>query len=90
MAAAIDWLFVSGHVADLVVAVMLVEAVWLVRRCEWPVAATTFRLLPGALMMIALRAAITGADWRWIALALALSLPAHLADLAEGPERRRP
>lgn len=51
---------------------------------RWPVRLALFRLLPGALMMLALRAALTGADWRWTALALALSFPAHIADLALG------
>ena len=33
------------------------------------------------LMMLALRAALTGAAWQWIALPLVLSFPLHLADL---------
>lgn len=33
-------------------------------------------------MMLGLRAALTGADWWWIALPLGLSLPLHLYDLA--------
>lgn len=47
------------------------------------------RLLPGALLLLALRSALTGADWRWTALLLALSLPVHLADLVFTPQRRR-
>jgi uncharacterized membrane protein YeaQ/YmgE (transglycosylase-associated protein family) len=35
----------------------------------------------GALILLAARAAITGADWPMIALPLALSFPVHLADL---------
>jgi len=38
-------------------------------------------LLPGALLLIALRAALTGAGWAWVALFVTLSLPAHLADM---------
>lgn len=68
---------------------MLAEWAWLVRRCGWPSAAALLRLLPGALMVVALRAALTGAGWPWVAAALALSLPAHLADLARGAPRRR-
>jgi hypothetical protein len=34
------------------------------------------------MMLLALRAALTGLAWPWIALALAASFPAHLADLA--------
>ena len=65
--------------------VLLAEAAWLIRVRNWPARAALPRLLPGALMMLALRAALTGAGWPWIALALALSYPAHLADLAHGP-----
>jgi hypothetical protein len=39
-------------------------------------------VLPGAFLVLALRAALTGAAWPWIALPLALAFPAHLADLA--------
>jgi hypothetical protein len=35
--------------------------------------------------LLALRAALTGANWMMIALWLALSLPAHLADLWRRP-----
>ena len=75
------WLFASGHAADLVLAVMVIELAWLIGRGWRPVDAL-LRLGPGALMLIALRAALTGLDWQWIALPLALSFPVHLADLA--------
>ena len=39
-------------------------------------------LLPGVFMLLALRAALTGAAWPWIAGALAASFPFHLADMA--------
>lgn len=68
---------------------MLAELAWLVAAAGWPPAGAALRLLPGALMMIALKAALVGADWRWIAAALALSLPAHIADLRLGSLRRR-
>ncbi len=74
------WLFASGHAVDIVLAVMLVEAIALIARGR---AATTvvFALLPGALMLLALRGALVGAAWPWIALALGASFPVHLADL---------
>ena len=78
------WLFAQGHAADIVLAVMLAELAWLTRRGSWSVAAAGLRLAPGALMVVALRCALTGADWPWIALALALSFPFHLADLRQG------
>ena len=79
-------LFSSGHAADMIIAVMLAEALWLVAWRGWPVVDMLALLLPGALIVIALRAALTGQDWRWVALPLVLSFPAHLADAA----RRRP
>ena len=82
------WWFASGHAADLVLAVLAAEWLWLVTRRGWPVGVATCRLLPGALMIVALRLALTGADWRWIALALGASLPPHLLDLGTPPQRR--
>lgn len=73
-------LFASGHAVDLVLGVLLIEALWLVVRGAAPLA-VLLRLAPGALMLVALRAALVGLDWRWIALPLLLSFPLHLADL---------
>ena len=73
--------FTSGHAVDLVLAFMAVEAVVLIvmkRRAALTVALT---ILPGAIMMLALRAAMTGAGWQWVACWLTVSLPLHLADL---------
>lgn len=67
---------------DVVLLVMAGELGWLTRRRGWRFADAALRLLPGALMLLALRAALTGAGWPWVAAALALSFPAHLADLA--------
>lgn len=72
-------LVASGHAVDLVLVFMLVEGLWLAGRRVH--ADVLFMLLPGALMMLALRAALTGAGWRWVALWLLLSLPAHLEDV---------
>jgi hypothetical protein len=35
-------------------------------------------------MIVALRLALTDADWPWIALALAASFPPHLIDVSRG------
>ena len=73
--------FTSGHAVDLVLAFMAVEAIILIlvkRRAPITVLLT---ILPGAVMMLALRAALTGAGWRWVAIWLTVSLPLHLADL---------
>ena len=73
--------FASGQAVDLVLAFMAVEAIILVlvkRRTPITVLLT---ILPGAVMMLALRAALTGAGWQWVAIWLTVSLPLHLADL---------
>lgn len=75
------WLFASGHAVDIVLAVIAIELAWLVTRGGWGIGEALLRLGPGVLMLLALRAALAGLDWRWIALALALSFPVHLADL---------
>jgi hypothetical protein len=74
--------FASGAAADLILAILAAEALLLValrRMSAWTALAA---ILPGALIVLALRGALTGADWPWIALPLALAFPAHLGDLA--------
>ena len=75
--------------ADVVLLVMLAEGAMLARNGRgWAVAATA--LLPGALLVLALRAALGGASWPLVALPLTLSFPAHLLDLhARGWLERR-
>ena len=73
-------LFASGHAVDIVLAVMLVEMIVLIAR-RGKAATIILAFLPGALILLAVRAALTGAGWQWVALALAASFPAHLADL---------
>ena len=77
----IEWLFASGHAADLVLVVLGLEAAWLKLRRGWGWEAIAALLGPAALMMLALRAALVGAGWMWIAAPLAASLPLHLMDL---------
>ncbi|WP_188446278.1 hypothetical protein [Sphingomonas psychrolutea] len=81
------WLFGQGHAVDLILGVMLLEWLLLTRGRGWRKGDAALRLLPGALMVLALRAALTGAGWWWIALALAASFPVHLADIARRPRR---
>jgi hypothetical protein len=38
-------------------------------------------LLPGVLLLLALRSALLQASWTWIALCVALAFPVHLADV---------
>ena len=76
----IDTFFANGHAADLVLAVLAFEAVWL-RMRGWSFGAITGLLGPAVFIVLALRAALVGADWWWVAIFLALSLPLHLVDL---------
>jgi hypothetical protein len=75
-----DEFFASGHAVDVVLVVLLVEAIWLkARGNQWADIAPA--LLPAVLMMIALRAALTGMAWPFISVPLALAFPVHLYDL---------
>lgn len=76
-----DWLFASGHAADLILGVLAIEGVWLRLARGWRWAAVFALLGPAALIVLGLRAALVGADWWWVALPLAASLPVHLIDL---------
>lgn len=81
-------LFASGRAADIILVVIAGEAIWLRLSQRWHIVAILCRLMPGALMMLALRAALTGQGWVLIALPLTLSFPFHLADLYFGPGMR--
>lgn len=82
--------FANGHAVDVILAVLAIEAVWLMRRGR-PARFVALTLLPAVLILLGLRAALTGTAWPWIALPLALSFPVHIADLAVrfGGARRR-
>ncbi len=73
-------LFASGHAVDIVLAVLVAEALVLLARRR-DAAGVVLALLPGGLILLALRAALIGAAWPWIALPLAASLPVHLLDV---------
>jgi hypothetical protein len=76
----LDEFFASGRAVDVVLLVLLIEAFWLkLRGNGW--ADIVFALLPAVLMMIALRAALTGMSWPFVSLPLALAFPVHLYDL---------
>jgi hypothetical protein len=79
-------LFRGGRVADLILLVMAVEFVVLCWRGRsrglTRAADLLFALGPGACIVLALRAALTGAGPLWIGAALTASLPLHLTDLA--------
>ncbi|MBI1250420.1 MAG: hypothetical protein GC189_02995 [Alphaproteobacteria bacterium] len=78
--------FLSGGGVDLVLLVLAIEfAVLLARAPAGQRSAHAWTLVlalaPGAFLLLALRAALSGADWTWIALCIAASFPFHLLDL---------
>ncbi|MCU0870057.1 MAG: hypothetical protein MUF30_10740 [Burkholderiales bacterium] len=90
-----ETLFTSGRVVDLVIAVLLLEVVLvrgvLGRGDALPLATVA----SGMCLLLAWRAASSGADWRWIGLWLSSAGAAHAVDLRmrwqrTGPAARRP
>ena len=76
--------FASGRAVDLVLLVIAAEFVILTLRRSGSPAGWLDRalaLLPGVCLLLALRAALTGAPWPWVAAAVTTSLPFHLADV---------
>jgi hypothetical protein len=81
-----NFLFSQGHAVDLILVVIAAEfAVLSLRRRRSGFRSSLIdRVLafaPGVCLLLALRAALTGAGGLWIAAALAASFPFHLADL---------
>jgi hypothetical protein len=85
----IEALFATGHAADVILAVLAAEACWLRFAKGWRVLAIAGLLGPAVLIVLGLRAALVGADWWWVALPLAASLPLHLLDLRSRLTDRR-
>lgn len=80
-------LFASGRIVDLILAAMALEAAALAayRRRSGrgvPLPDLAANLVAGGCLLLALRAALTGADWSAAAAWLGAALLAHLADLA--------
>jgi hypothetical protein len=79
-------LFSTGRIIDLILGLMVLEGIALAvyhrrtGRGPAPVAVLA-NLLAGAALLLALRAALAGADWPSVALWLGAALLAHLADL---------
>jgi hypothetical protein len=86
-------LFSTGLIADIMLAFMALEAIVLVlyqRKTNrgFTPRAVFWMLLPGACLVLALRAALVGAPWPWLALAVSVSLIAHLGYLRERLRQR--
>ncbi len=81
-------LFYSGLILDIIIGLVFVEGAALVAYHRLTGRGPTPRdalsnLAAGLALMIAARAALVDADWRWIALWLLAGLLAHLWDLAQ-------
>ncbi len=79
-------LFATGHVVDGILILMLAEWIGLSllgRRSPqaMPAIALLVSLGAGAALLLALRAALIGASWRWIALWLAVAFLMHGLDM---------
>ncbi len=87
-------LFESGLLIDVALAVMALEAlVMLAARPSWGFGLGRLdvvgQLLAGALLLLAVRCAATGADYRWTLVLLSASFPAHAFDLLRRARRAR-
>lgn len=87
--AVIQSLFDSGRAVDVVLVVLAIEAIWLAQR-GWSVRRLAQALGPAVFIVLAVRAALVGAAWYWVALCLLASLPLHLLDLQDRFERDQP
>ena len=76
----------SSRVADILIMVMFAEAALLigyraVRGRGFAVAHVVTNLLAGLFLVLALKAALAGAPWQWIAAALAAAGVSHAVDV---------
>lgn len=78
LGAVATWLFARGHAVDVMLAVLAMEGGWLLWRGRRDVLPA---LMPAVPILLALRVALTGGGWPWVAGWLMLSLPVHLYDL---------
>ena len=78
--------FDSGHAVDVVLLVLAGEALWLSRR-GWRWSRIAIALGPAVFIVLAVRAALVGAAWYWVALALLASFPLHLIDVLSRVDR---
>lgn len=79
--------FANGHIIDLILAMVVAEAIalalWRRRTGRGPELAPLLPLLAsGFLLLLAVRAALVRAPWPLVALPLGAALVAHLLDLA--------
>jgi hypothetical protein len=81
-------LFLSGRIVDLILGLVVIEAVLLLVYHRRTGAGLGFaqlapNLLSGAALLLAVRFALVEAAWEWVAASLLLALLAHLVDLRQ-------
>lgn len=81
-------LFESGRIVDLILGLMLIEALVLcglalVLRSRLPLTGLLLNLAAGASLLLALRAVLTGASWVVVGAWLAVALFSHTGDLIQ-------
>lgn len=89
----IEAFFRSGYVADLVLAIMVVEVIviFILKRQGWitlPFRTYFLGVIAGAFIILALRFALTDASVVLIALVLAFSFGAHVLELSSFLQRK--
>jgi hypothetical protein len=90
-------LFASGHIVDFILVLVLLEVLavwgWRILKGNGPEPVPFIvNVLAGASLMLALRNALVGVSWIWIAVCLIVALVAHLGDLVwrwDHPEPKR-
>jgi hypothetical protein len=71
----------SGRIAEIALLALILEGAAMIGFSRRRALDVVLALLPGALLLLALRAALMGQSWTMVVLWLTLSLPAHLADM---------
>jgi hypothetical protein len=89
----VETLIASGRIVDLIVGLMVLEGIalsayWLARGRGIAPLDLIVNLLAGVALLVALRAALTGAGWRTIAGVLVFAGVMHVIDLARRWGRR--
>jgi hypothetical protein len=83
----VEALITSGRIAELIIGLMVVEGLalslyWFAKGRGVPPIDLVVNLLAGVALLLALRAALTGADWRTLAGILAVAGVLHVVDLS--------
>ncbi|MBK1716639.1 hypothetical protein [Thiocystis violacea] len=85
--------FASGPSIDLVLLLIGLEAIvlmvlWRMGRCPLPPLSTLLILAPGTCLLLAARAALSGASWVWVSSLFLVALFIHLVDLRQRWQER--